>query len=1056
MPGTSAIRTHLSSLRKLHPGSGPTVVVVGGTAGIGAAVANTFAKHFDAPRVYITGRNQSAADQVIRQMQNDNQTERAAGEPVFQFLPCDVSSLSAVRQWAKDLKEKVDKINYLVLTPGILTMQGRTETQDGLDLKLQLHYYSRFLVIHELIPLLTKATEGGEEARVLTVLDAGRGGPVRQDDLDLKNSYSLKAAAESALIYNDLMVQKFSEMHPKIAFSHAFPGFVSTGLANKTSFAMRVGFNTLAKLFATRPEVCGEYMTYGITATEYAQGWHLLGSSAQKLNPTRHQTQENKELGHLSITVVSPTDQHLVSSSSTASCHRVHTTEVTFRHVGGVWNLAGPYARPTLISVKFREKKQSCEFPALDYDTLDSHVELLCTSKELGLCVIGSHHLYCLYLDKAVLKPEDFRREDKIQLILKQGVELALKPTCSSQQKTEELNQVEVMTLISEMNSKDEHTTKSACFKLITKLQDDNFVKFFREKNGHSSLVEVIKDSKGGCLSYALRALDAYMGHYSFSGGQHLNDKIFASLTDINMNVVISALHTLNVFIDPKTNNQGASIYWKNHRKTMPLQKLAKNFTENSEFNLQMNVLVLFNNLMSLSPEEDRRSNIQMLQELFQAGVCKELMTKEGPQWNYQVWRYQRHMLDAATIDKRVIYDENNPEHSNILRSLWSILRPGTPFPGNSSEQWKTVGFQGKKPETDFRGAGLLGLKHLLYLAKSRSEKTRKMIQVQNARDIEYQYPWAASGINITAKLADIFKVGKEYTPDMDPPIFPILFSGPEMYEKIYVVLFEKFDRKWQDMNARYMEFSSVIQTIEHSMDEVMSKKPTCLSELERLLDNSLKNEVDDNAPRKSSLTRSLSDLSNQTTMDYGTSQYAHHHNASEPTSPLQRSPDPFGILGHHILTKSTSHDHLGHPVSPAGPRPARPPPRPPRSDYSSNSASYPQEEEAPSSFYAPKNTPGTGFEPATGYNLMHLTGVGAPRGLPEKATSLRNNNSNIVHNNVSHGQNNGGASGSQNNGTSGSQNSSLNLSKFRSTETPPTYKLSRPLPSLGRNPPNG
>ena len=36
-----------------------------------------------------------------------------------------------------------DKLDILVMTQGIATTQGRTETEEGIDMKLALHYYSR-------------------------------------------------------------------------------------------------------------------------------------------------------------------------------------------------------------------------------------------------------------------------------------------------------------------------------------------------------------------------------------------------------------------------------------------------------------------------------------------------------------------------------------------------------------------------------------------------------------------------------------------------------------------------------------------------------------------------------------------------------------------------------------------------------------------------------------------------------------------------------------------------------------------------------------------------
>jgi len=184
----------------------------------------------------------------------------------------------------------------LILSPGLLTFQGRTETQDGIDIKLQLHYYARFLIVQELLPLLKAAAAAGEEARVLTVLHAGQGGPLHKDDLDLKHSYGLKAAADSATLYSDLMVQEWSERNPEVTFVHAFPGIVRTDLARESSLPLRLLFGTMAALVGTSAEVCGDYMTYAVTAPEYRKGWYLLGSSAQTVRPTRYQTEEAREI----------------------------------------------------------------------------------------------------------------------------------------------------------------------------------------------------------------------------------------------------------------------------------------------------------------------------------------------------------------------------------------------------------------------------------------------------------------------------------------------------------------------------------------------------------------------------------------------------------------------------------------------------------------------------------------------------------------------------------------------------------------------------------------
>jgi hypothetical protein len=59
----------------------------------------------------------------------------------------------------------------------------------------------------QLMPLLRKAKEQGEDAKVITVLAPGNGGKIDLNDLGLKKSYSTSNAAYSAPTYNDLMVE---------------------------------------------------------------------------------------------------------------------------------------------------------------------------------------------------------------------------------------------------------------------------------------------------------------------------------------------------------------------------------------------------------------------------------------------------------------------------------------------------------------------------------------------------------------------------------------------------------------------------------------------------------------------------------------------------------------------------------------------------------------------------------------------------------------------------------------------------------------------------------
>lgn len=69
---------------------------------------------------------------------------------------------------------------------------------------------NRFLLGNLLLPKLEKAAENAEDARILSVLAAGKGGPIDLDDLGLKKSSGLKRKADSATTYNDLVIEVLS------------------------------------------------------------------------------------------------------------------------------------------------------------------------------------------------------------------------------------------------------------------------------------------------------------------------------------------------------------------------------------------------------------------------------------------------------------------------------------------------------------------------------------------------------------------------------------------------------------------------------------------------------------------------------------------------------------------------------------------------------------------------------------------------------------------------------------------------------------------------------
>jgi hypothetical protein len=117
--------------------------------------------------------------------------------------------MSNVHATTSDLLSRLPKLNYLVVSSGVLTLAARSETSEGIDKKLALHYYSRFAFTHDLLPLLKNAESRGEDAKAYSVYSPTHGGKVDLDDLGLKKSFTLKRAAEQAISYMDIAYKVF-------------------------------------------------------------------------------------------------------------------------------------------------------------------------------------------------------------------------------------------------------------------------------------------------------------------------------------------------------------------------------------------------------------------------------------------------------------------------------------------------------------------------------------------------------------------------------------------------------------------------------------------------------------------------------------------------------------------------------------------------------------------------------------------------------------------------------------------------------------------------------
>ncbi len=257
--------------------TGKHAVVIGATAGLGRAVALRLAQANVG--VVAVGRNTQAGAEVVQELRAAS--ARFANPAEHSFRAIDASLLANVRTLAAGIAAESPgrALDMLVLSQGIATTQGRTETGEGIDVKMALHYYSRVAAVQTLMPLLERSAS----PRVLSILSGGVHSPYAgwSSDTALKTSYSLANAANAAGFYNDIAWTILAKEHPKVAFVHSAPGFVATSWGTELNFVLRGVVRVLQGAFGRAPADAAELLAEPLLDSALKPGFHLRSETAE-------------------------------------------------------------------------------------------------------------------------------------------------------------------------------------------------------------------------------------------------------------------------------------------------------------------------------------------------------------------------------------------------------------------------------------------------------------------------------------------------------------------------------------------------------------------------------------------------------------------------------------------------------------------------------------------------------------------------------------------------------------------------------------------------------
>ncbi|MQL80790.1 hypothetical protein Taro_013245 [Colocasia esculenta] len=162
----------------------------------------------------------------------------------------------------------------------------------------------------------------------------------------------------------------------------------------------------------------------------------------------------------------------------------------------------------------------------------------------------------------------------------------------------------------------------------------------------------------------------------------------------------------------------------------------------------------------------------------------------------------------------QVSFDSSRRDHQEALKALWYATYPDQELHGLISDQWKEMGWQGRDPSTDFRGAGFISLENLLFFAKTFSASFQRLLNKKGGIRAAWEYPFAVAGVNITFMIMQMLDLHSLKPRTFVRSVFVQMLSEDEWaFDVLYCVAFMVMDKQWLEKNASYMDFNDILKS---------------------------------------------------------------------------------------------------------------------------------------------------------------------------------------------------------------------------------------------------
>jgi hypothetical protein len=201
----------------------------------------------------------------------------------------------------------------------------------------------------------------------------------------------------------------------------------------------------------------------------------------------------------------------------------------------------------------------------------------------------------------------------------------------------------------------------------------------------------------------------------------------------------------------------------------------------------------------------------------------------------------QMKLMERFQKEMKTEVDWKNSEHADLLKRLWHSFSGKAQFPGEKSEAWKSIGFQGEDPTTDFRGMGVLALSSLVYAGEKYTADMQRLVEFQPHRE----YPLCTAGINLVSLIADLLTLTRAEgyeRPATKIPLFRVFCRDSRAnqeqnhFAELLANLLPLLDQLWVVTNATYFSFPQLFNSLKERMISALADNPCSFPVLLKVL----------------------------------------------------------------------------------------------------------------------------------------------------------------------------------------------------------------------------